>query len=215
MIRARMRRPSCILSRCASVCCGGVDPGVFLPAVPDFRLLPEARVFPFVLVFSRIASRWGCVIGPQCRVGLPDSGSCHSPRFRMGGIGPPASSPAPLLSVRHWNAGKNLSQGAARVRVLTRPIFSALLSLFPPEFGRIAYRFPAVVWGTVVFSDQSADRENRALSLVRDFIDVVGLALPDASVPSPGRCWESAFRGHSGVQESVWSASCGWGPLQS
>ena len=62
------------------------------------------------------------------------------------------------------------------MRVLTRPINSVSLSFLQQGLGGMEYRFPAVVWGTVVFSDQSADRENRALSLVRDFIDVVGLA---------------------------------------
>ena len=137
IMRARMRSPSCILSRCASVCCGYVPLGVFLPAVPHFRSPPEERVFPFVLVLSRIASRWGRVIGPRCRAGSSDSGTCRSPRFSMGGIGPPASSPAPLFSVRHRDAGKNLPQGTARVRVLTHPIFSALLSLLLPGFGRM------------------------------------------------------------------------------
>ena len=41
-----------------------------------------------------------------------------------------------------------------------------------------ADRFSAVSYGFKVFSDQSAGWENRPLSLVRDFIDVVGPAPP-------------------------------------
>ncbi len=177
-MRAKMRSPSCILSRSGAVCCGDVPLGVFLPTVPDFRLLPEGRGFPFVLVLSRIASRWGCVIGPPRCTGSSDSGTCRSPRFRVGGIGPPASSPAPLFSVRHLDAGNNLPQGAARVRVPTYPVFSVSLSFLQQGLGGMEYRFPAVVCGTVVFSEQSAGWENRPLSLERDFIDVMCPAPP-------------------------------------
>ena len=60
------------------------------------------------------------------------------------------------------------------MRVLTRPINSVSLSFLRQGLGGMEYRFPAVVCGTVVFSDQSAGWENRPLSLERDFIDVVG-----------------------------------------
>ncbi len=137
IIRAKMRSPVCICSRSWAVCCGDVPLGVFLPAVPDFRLLPEGRGFPFALVLSRIASRWGSVNGPPCLAESSNSGTCRSPLVRMDGIGPPVSSPAPLLSVRHRDAGKNLPQVAALVRVITCPNFSALLSVFPAGFGRM------------------------------------------------------------------------------
>ena len=102
----------------------------------------------------------------------------------MGGIGPPASSPALLLSVRHRDAGKNLSQGAARVKVPTRPIFFRLTFVaIPAGVRQDADRLSVVPYGYVVFSGQSAGRENPALSLERDFIDVVGPAAPGCLDP--------------------------------
>ena len=56
-MRARMRSPVCLLSRSLAVRCGDLPLGVFLPAVPDFRLLPEGRSGLFVPVSFCIASR--------------------------------------------------------------------------------------------------------------------------------------------------------------
>ena len=93
-------------------------------------------------------------------------------------LGAPGASPAAEKIVNHRDAGKNLPQGAARVRVLTRPINSVSLSFLQQGLGGMEYRFPAVVCGTVVFSEQSAGWENRPLSLERDFIDVMCPAPP-------------------------------------
>ena len=68
--------------------------------------------------------------------------------------------------------------GGRTGEVPTRPVFSVSLSLLLPGLGGMAYRFPAVANGYVVFSGQSAGRENLALSPERDFIDVVGPAPP-------------------------------------
>ena len=84
MIRARMRKPVCIFSRSWAVCCGDVPPGVFRPAFPDFRLLPEGRPGLFLLVSFRISSRWWCVIGPPRLAGVSLSGSCRSPFIGLG-----------------------------------------------------------------------------------------------------------------------------------
>jgi len=70
--------------------------------------------------------------------------------------------------VRLRDDEKNLPQGAALMRVPTGPF----LFLLP-------FASPAVAQGFVVFSDQSAGWENRALSLERDFIDAVARAAPD------------------------------------
>ncbi len=93
-------------------------------------------------------------------------------------LGAPEPSPAAENIVNHRDAGKNLLQGAVRVRVPTHPVFSVSLSLLPHGLGGMAYRFPAVAYGYMAFSGQSAGRENRPLSLERDFIDVMCPAPP-------------------------------------
>ena len=64
------------------------------------------------------------------------------------------------------------------VRVATGPFFFRLPFASPQGPDGIADRLPAVAYGYTVFSEQSAGSKNRALSLERDFIDVVGLAAP-------------------------------------
>ena len=93
------------------------------------------------------------------------------------------------------------------MRVPTRPVFSVSLSLLLPGFGGMACRFPAVVWGTLVFSGQSAGRENLALSLERDFIDVVGPAAPGCLGPISRTMLRKTLRGQGVVQESGLDAS--------
>ena len=98
--------------------------------------------------------------------------------FTFLNLGAPGASPAAEKIVNHRDAGNNLSQGAALVRVLTRPIDSVSLSFLQQGLGGMEYRFPAFACGTVAFSDQSAAWENQPLSLERDFIDVMCPAAP-------------------------------------
>lgn len=174
MIRARMRSPVCILSRSLAVCCGDSRSGVFLPAAPDFRaFLPDRDGLVF-LVSSRISSRWWCVIGPPCPAAVSLSGSCRSPRIELGRQRLPlrysvcASRTTKRTSHRgpHWCGSPQA------------PSSSVSPSPLPPGLGGITDRLPAVAHDFIVFSDQSASWENRALSLERDFIDVVGRAVP-------------------------------------
>ena len=101
-------------------------------------------------------------------------------------LGAPGPTPAAEKIVNHRDTGKNLPQGAARVRVPTSPVFSVSLTFLPHGLGGMAYRFPAVAYGYMVFSGQSAGRGNLALSLERDFIDVVGPADPGCLGPIAG-----------------------------
>ncbi len=78
------------------------------------------------------------------------------------------------------------------------------------------YRFPAVAYGYVVFSGQSAGRENRPLSLGRDFIDVMVLApplMPRSHLQDNAEKKRCEVRGL--YRKVVWTQVCRCGQFQS